>query len=69
MECKTKDDGMDENTLHCCYDEYVATNQQTQINKICCRDFASLHVTSFSEVFQNLLFVVGFSKGLAKCFD
>ena len=26
---KQKDDGMDQNTLHCCYDEYVATNQQT----------------------------------------
>ena len=24
-----KDDGIDQNTLHCCYDEYVATNQQT----------------------------------------
>ena len=23
-----KDDGMDQNTLHCCYDECVATNQQ-----------------------------------------
>ena len=29
MECKQKDDGMDQNTLHCYYDEYVATNQQT----------------------------------------
>ena len=26
---KQKNDGMDQNTLHCCYDEYVATNQQT----------------------------------------
>ena len=26
---KQKDDGMDQNTLHCCYDEYVATNQKT----------------------------------------
>ena len=26
---KQKDDGMDQNTLHCCHDEYVAANQQT----------------------------------------
>ena len=26
---KQKDDGMVQNTLHCCYDEYVATNQPT----------------------------------------
>ena len=39
---KQKDDRMVQNTLHCCYDEYVATSQQTQINKTCCRDFASL---------------------------
>ena len=26
---KQKDDGMDQNTLYCCYDEYVTTNQQT----------------------------------------
>ena len=39
---KQKDDGMDQNILHCSYDEYPATNQQTQINKTCCRDFASL---------------------------
>ena len=26
---KQKNDGMDQNTLYCCYDEYVATNQQT----------------------------------------
>ena len=26
---KQKDDGMDQNTIHCCYDEYVTTNQQT----------------------------------------
>ena len=25
---KQKDDGMDQNTLYCCYDEYTATNQQ-----------------------------------------
>ena len=24
---KQKDDELDQNTLHCCYDEYVATNQ------------------------------------------
>ena len=24
-----KDDGMDQNTLNCCYNEYVTTNQQT----------------------------------------
>ena len=29
---KQKDDGIDQNTLYCCYDEYVATNQQT-LNK------------------------------------
>ena len=29
MNVKQKVDGMDQNTLHCCYDEYVATNQQT----------------------------------------
>ena len=23
------DDGMDQSTLHCCYGEYVTTNQQT----------------------------------------
>ena len=26
---KQNDDGMDQNTLHYCYDKYVATNQQT----------------------------------------
>ena len=26
---KQKNDGMDQNTLDCCYDEYVVTNQQT----------------------------------------
>ena len=26
---KQIDDGMDQNTLQCCYDEYVTTNQQT----------------------------------------
>ena len=26
---RQKDDGMDQNTLHCCYDEYMTTNQQT----------------------------------------
>ena len=25
---KQKDDGIDQNTLYCCYDEYVTTNQQ-----------------------------------------
>ena len=25
---KRKDDGIDQNTLYCCYDEYVTTNQQ-----------------------------------------
>ena len=24
---KQKDDGMDQNTIHCCYGEYVTTNQ------------------------------------------
>ena len=42
---KQKDDGMGQNTLHCRYGEYVTTNQQTWINKTCCHDFASLHVT------------------------
>ena len=26
---KQKDDGMDQNILYCCYDQYVATNEQT----------------------------------------
>ena len=26
---KQKDDGMDQKTLHCCYSEYVTTNQET----------------------------------------
>ena len=26
---KKKDDGIDQNTLHCCYGEYMTTNQQT----------------------------------------
>ena len=26
---KQKDDGMDQDTLHCCYGKYVTTNQQT----------------------------------------
>ena len=26
---KQKDDGMNKNTLYCCYGEYVTTNQQT----------------------------------------
>ena len=26
---KQKDDEIDQNTFQCCYDEYVATNQQT----------------------------------------
>ena len=26
---KQNDDRIDQNTLYCCYDEYVATNQQT----------------------------------------
>ena len=26
---KQKDDEMDQNTLHCCYGNYVTTNQQT----------------------------------------
>ena len=34
---KQKDDGIDQNTLHCSYGEYVTTNEQT-----CCPDFASL---------------------------
>ena len=29
IESKTKGYGLAQNTLHCCYDEYVATNQQT----------------------------------------
>ena len=29
---KQKDDGMDQNKLHCCYGDYVTTNQQTSIN-------------------------------------
>ena len=28
-ECKKKDDGMDQNTLHYCYGEYVTANQQS----------------------------------------
>ena len=39
---KQKDDGMDQNTLHYCYDEHMATNQQTKINKTCCHNIASL---------------------------
>ena len=26
---KQKDDGMDQNTLHCCHGDYMTTNQQT----------------------------------------
>ena len=26
---KQKDDGVDQNTLHCCYGDYMTTNQQT----------------------------------------
>ena len=26
---KQKDDGMDQDMLHCCYGKYVTTNQQT----------------------------------------
>ena len=26
---KQKDDGIDQNTLHCCYGEYVAAKKQT----------------------------------------
>ena len=26
---KQKDDGIDQNTLHCCYGEYVTAKQQT----------------------------------------
>ena len=39
---KKKDDGIDQNTLHYCYGEYMTTNQQTWIKKTCCRDFESL---------------------------
>ena len=39
---KQKDDEMDQNTLHCGYGNYATTNQQTYINKRCCRDFVSL---------------------------
>ena len=31
---------MDQNILHYCYDDYVTTNQQTQIKKTFSRDFA-----------------------------
>ena len=50
---KQRDDEMGQNTLHCCYGGYGATNQQTSVNETCYRDFASLpcHL-----VFKDLLF-------------
>ena len=39
---KYKDDGMDQNTLHCRYDDQVTMNHQTQRNKTWWRDFVSL---------------------------
>ena len=37
---KQKDNGMDQNILHYCHDDYVTTNEQTQIKKAFSRDFA-----------------------------
>ena len=48
---KQKDDGMDQNTLHCCYAHSVATDQQNLMNKTRWRDFASLTI---SHCFQRL---------------
>ena len=51
---KQKDDGVDQNTLHCCYGDYMTTNQQ--IDKTCWRDFVKL----FPKTCQNSLFVIRF---------
>ena len=48
---KQKDDGMDQNTLHCCYVHSVATDQQNLMNKTRWRDFVSLAI---SHCFQRL---------------
>ena len=54
---KQKVNGMGQNTLHCCYGNYVITNQEILINKRYCSDFVSLPC----QTCQNLLFVIGFS--------
>ena len=41
---------MDQNTLHYCYDEHMATNQQTKINKTCCHNIASLSCHNFQRL-------------------
>ena len=52
-----KDGGMNQNSLHCCYDEYVTTNQQTKHALVSLHRY---HVKYFLEAGQNILFVLGF---------
>ena len=48
---KQKNDGMNQSTLFCCYDNFVTANQQTQMNKTCWGDFASLpHLIDFKDL-------------------
>ena len=40
---KQKTNGMDQNTLLCCYGQYVTTNHQTQVNKTICQSTSLYH--------------------------
>ena len=43
---------MDQNTLHCCYDEYVAINQQTHFQRLVKIYYLSLN---FLKAWQSVL--------------
>ena len=63
LNVKQKNDGMDQNTLHCFHDKYgemwleIKKLKQIKHNAVILHPY---HVTLLSKTCQNVLFVVGF---------